>query len=94
MAALTEDMFSDVDIDAHLSKLRRMKPSTDPAILASASPRGKAVAKNYADTAHAIADFIDAYRVNGYGAGEAVQSIWSAFLEPISSVPVIDTDAD
>lgn len=94
MTDLSEAMFPAADIDAHLKHLRGLAPSTDPEAIARATTKGKAVASAYCETAHAIANMIDTYRVNGYSAGEAVQSIWESFLDPIASVPVIDTTHD
>ena len=94
MPELSESMMPSVDIEAHLKHLRRLTQSTDPDVLANASPRGKACAPAYVKVAHDIADMIDVYRINGFSAGEAVQAIWSDFLDPIASVPVIDTTHD
>lgn len=91
MDDLSKIQFPTVDIEAHVRRLRNMQPATDPAVLAKATVRGKAVAPAYIETAHAIADMIDVYRINGYSAGEAVQVIWEMFLDPIASVPVIAT---
>lgn len=92
MTDLNKTQFPTVDIEAHIKRLRNMQKATDPAILAKATTRGKAVAPAYCNVAHAIADMIDEYRINGFSAGEAVQTIWDSFLDPIASVPVIDTD--
>jgi hypothetical protein len=91
-AELTEAMMPNVDIDAHLKMLRNMRPSTDPAILAKSSARGRAVAPAHCTAAHALADMIDNYRIQGYSAGEAVQAIVS-MIEPLATMPVINTDA-
>lgn len=85
-------MMPTIDIDRHLSSLRRMQQSTDPAVQAAASERGKAVAPDHCAAAHAIADMIDTYRTNGYSAGEAIFAIYS-MIEPIMEVPIIDTNA-
>jgi len=92
VAELTEAMMPSTDIDAYLKQLRAMRPSTDAAILAAASERGKAVAPAHCDLAHAIADMVDAYRGNGYSVGEAVRVIVE-MLDPLAFMPVIDTDA-
>lgn len=91
MAELSEKMFPKSDIEAHLKLLRRMQPQTDPAKQAKAEPRALATAPAYCTLATAVADFIDAYRVNGYSAGEAVQAIWEHMLDPIADAPVIKT---
>jgi hypothetical protein len=88
---LTEAMMPNTDIDAHLKMLRNMRPSTDPAVLAKSSARGRAVAPSHCDTAHAIANMIDNYRIQGYSAGEAVAAI-IGMLEPLATMPVISTE--
>lgn len=92
MDDLSDVKFPAVDIDAHLKHLRLLTPSKDPARLAATAPKAKAVAPQFCEAAHAVANLIDAYRINGFSAGEAVQTIWDQFLDPIASVPVIKTD--
>lgn len=91
MDDLSKIQFPTVDIEAHVKRLRSMKKSDDPAILAKTSIRSQAVAPAFCDVGHAIANMIDEYRINGFSAGEAVQTIWESFLDPIASVPVINT---
>lgn len=90
MAELTESMMPSIDIDKHLKMLRNMRPTTDPAVLAAASERGKAVAPAQSAAANAIAAMIDAFRINGYSAGEAVGVLYG-MVEPMLELPVIDT---
>lgn len=91
MPDLTESMMPTLDIDKHLKTLRNMRPTTDPAILAASSDRGKAVASQHAAAANAIAAMIDAYRVNGFSAGEAVFALYNDMIEPMMELPIINT---
>ncbi len=90
---LDTSMMPAADIDAHLRRLRQLSPSTDPAVLGTASDRAKAVTPSLVNLAHALADCIDSYRANGYSAGEIVLYIHDLMLGPLLEAPVINTDA-
>lgn len=81
------------DIDAHLRHLRSLHPTADPKIIEASSPRSKAVAPAYCALAHALADYIDVMRGNGYSVGEALRTIEQTLIEPMSDAPYIDTSS-
>ncbi len=79
------------DIDGHLKSLRSMHQTDDPKIIEKSSPRSKAVAPAYCDMCHAVANYIDAMRGNGFSVGEALRAIEQTITGPISDAPFIDT---